>query len=438
MAFALCTGVLVLSWPGAPGTADAAPSPSPVSTLKAQALALERRIAVQTALEQAAGEQLDQAEVRLGLDRAALARAQASLQRERAKVAAAKASVRRAAIEAYVAGDAAANQFGSLLTTGIANEGTVSTYAGLATERLSAAVAQLQADERRLAERRAQRARLSAAANLEVASAAANRQAALRAAASAQAALSRVKGRLAALIAKQEAAAAAAALAKARAAAAAAARARAAEARAAQRKRAAEAAAARRQAAAEANAALQAEQAAAQAVSTAQAVAQAQPSSPVVQQAAASASATASSPSSLGVAPIATSGSSPQGNLAVQAAERFLGVPYVWGGASSAGVDCSGLTMLAWQAAGVSLAHSAWYQYEETTRVSLQSLQPGDLLFYHFANDGPDPVTHVAMYVGSGPYGSQTIIQAPEPGQDVSFAPMYYLGLVGAGRPGLG
>jgi cell wall-associated NlpC family hydrolase len=68
--------------------------------------------------------------------------------------------------------------------------------------------------------------------------------------------------------------------------------------------------------------------------------------------------------------------------------------------------------------------------------VSLQQLEPGDLLFYHFPNDGSDPVTHVAMYVGSGPFGTQTVIQAPQTGETVSYAPIYFVGFVGAGRPG--
>jgi cell wall-associated NlpC family hydrolase len=123
------------------------------------------------------------------------------------------------------------------------------------------------------------------------------------------------------------------------------------------------------------------------------------------------------------------------GHAALTAAESYLGVPYVWGGASRAGVDCSGLTMLAWEAAGIFLLHGATAQYLVSTPVDLNQLQPGDLLFYHFANDGPFPVTHVAMYVGAGPYGADTIIQAEQTGTVVGYFPIYYNGFVGAGRP---
>jgi cell wall-associated NlpC family hydrolase len=91
--------------------------------------------------------------------------------------------------------------------------------------------------------------------------------------------------------------------------------------------------------------------------------------------------------------------------------------------------------MLAWQAAGVALDHGATAQYDESTPITASQIEPGDLIFYHFANDGPYPITHVAIYIGSGPYGTETILQAEETGTDVGYFQMYWNGFVGFGRP---
>ncbi len=114
------------------------------------------------------------------------------------------------------------------------------------------------------------------------------------------------------------------------------------------------------------------------------------------------------------------------GAAAVAAAESYLGVPYVWGGASRSGVDCSGLTMLAWGAAGVGLSHSAAAQYGESEHIPTSALQPGDLLFFNFG----DGISHVNMYIGGG-----QVIEAAHTGTPVWIRPMYTSGLVGAGRP---
>ena len=94
----------------------------------------------------------------------------------------------------------------------------------------------------------------------------------------------------------------------------------------------------------------------------------------------------------------------------VAIARRELGVPYVWGGASRRGFDCSGLTMFVYRHVGISLAHSATMQSRRGSRVSLHHLRPGDLLFFGH----PSSYYHVAMYIGHG-----RMIEAPHRGARV-------------------
>ena len=108
----------------------------------------------------------------------------------------------------------------------------------------------------------------------------------------------------------------------------------------------------------------------------------------------------------------------------MQAAEREIGVPYVWGGTTPAGFDCSGLVMWAYAQVGISLPHFSGAQYASTTHISMADIQPGDLLFY-----GPGGSDHVAMYVGGG-----SMIEAPYTGASVWITGVRTDGLAGVGR----
>jgi peptidoglycan DL-endopeptidase CwlO len=93
----------------------------------------------------------------------------------------------------------------------------------------------------------------------------------------------------------------------------------------------------------------------------------------------------------------------------VSIAMQYLGVPYVWGGASPSGFDCSGLVMYVFSKVGISLPHNtvAQWDYPNSVSVPRSQLEPGDLVF--FAGLG-----HVGIYVGNGQF-----IHAPHTGDVV-------------------
>ncbi|QKW18898.1 transglycosylase family protein [Kitasatospora sp. NA04385] len=88
---------------------------------------------------------------------------------------------------------------------------------------------------------------------------------------------------------------------------------------------------------------------------------------------------------------------------AIDFALSKVGQAYVYGGTGNGGWDCSGLTQAAFRQAGISLPRVAADQADYSTRVSLDSLQPGDLLFWS-SNGSNSGVYHVALYVGDGKY----------------------------------
>jgi cell wall-associated NlpC family hydrolase len=102
-------------------------------------------------------------------------------------------------------------------------------------------------------------------------------------------------------------------------------------------------------------------------------------------------------------------------------AEHYLGTPYVWGGASPSGFDCSGFTMYVYAQVGVSLPHSSYAQYGMGVAVSQSDLQPGDLVFFY-------GLGHVGIYIGGGQY-----IHAPHTGDVVKISTLG-AGYVGARR----
>ena len=113
-----------------------------------------------------------------------------------------------------------------------------------------------------------------------------------------------------------------------------------------------------------------------------------------------------------------------QASQVIAIAMQYLGVPYVWGGASpSQGFDCSGLTSYAFAQIGVSLPHHAATQFGYGTPVSSDDLQPADLVFFH-------GLGHMGMYIGGDQF-----IHAPHTGDVVKISTFSsYSGFVGARR----
>ncbi len=106
-------------------------------------------------------------------------------------------------------------------------------------------------------------------------------------------------------------------------------------------------------------------------------------------------------------------------------ARAQIGKPYVFATAGPGTFDCSGLTMMAWRQAGVSMDHFSGSQFNQFPHVSLSDLQPGDLVF-----KGRGGVDHVALYIGGGMQ-----IAATHTGSYVKLQPLG-TGLSGAVRPG--
>jgi cell wall-associated NlpC family hydrolase len=108
----------------------------------------------------------------------------------------------------------------------------------------------------------------------------------------------------------------------------------------------------------------------------------------------------------------ANAASSASANAVIANAKQYLGVPYVWGGSTPSGFDCSGFVSYVYRSVGISLPRTSSAQQNVGTRISLNQVQPGDLVFRG------TPAYHVGIYIGGGQY-----IHAPQTGDVVKIAP---------------
>jgi cell wall-associated NlpC family hydrolase len=116
-----------------------------------------------------------------------------------------------------------------------------------------------------------------------------------------------------------------------------------------------------------------------------------------------------------------------KGAIAAKTACAQLGKPYVWDAAGPKSFDCSGLTLYAWAAAGVTLRHYTQWQWDDSKSVTRDQLQPGDLVFYFSDHH------HMSIYVGGN-----WVVHAPTTGDVVRMTTLDAPGLPIAGfrRPG--
>lgn len=115
------------------------------------------------------------------------------------------------------------------------------------------------------------------------------------------------------------------------------------------------------------------------------------------------------------------------GARVVAVAQNYLGVPYVWAGASKKGVDCSGLVLVAYRdGAGINLPHLATAQMSRGRRVPREQVQPGDLVGWGVPGNYP----HIALAVNA-----DTVIVAPTFGKSVQYQKLWEKKVAGFGYP---
>ena len=110
----------------------------------------------------------------------------------------------------------------------------------------------------------------------------------------------------------------------------------------------------------------------------------------------------------------------PSGTTIAATAEQYLGVPYVWGGSSPQGFDCSGLVQYVYGQFGINLPRTTVDQANAGTAIpDISQALPGDLVFFPGADGTPTAPGHVGIYLGNG-----QMIAAPETGENVRIQPV--------------
>lgn len=127
----------------------------------------------------------------------------------------------------------------------------------------------------------------------------------------------------------------------------------------------------------------------------------------------------------------------PTGKKILKKAKKFIGLPYLWAGASGFGFDCSGFVFTLYQSFGITIPRDSGPQYKDKNSIKIskekiQDLKPGDLLF--FAREkGKGKVHHVGMYVGNG-----RMIHSPNSKKSIEIIPLntpgYFEEYVGGSR----
>lgn len=106
------------------------------------------------------------------------------------------------------------------------------------------------------------------------------------------------------------------------------------------------------------------------------------------------------------------------GSQIVKAGEQFLGLPYLWGGMSSFGYDCSGFSYSMCRANGYIIPRDAHEQAAAGAGVPLTAIQPGDLLFFAY-EEGKGAIHHVGIYYGDG-----KLLHSPNTGKNIEIIPL--------------